>query len=96
MANERDLSERMTLAEAQELLGLPDVFHRMHLPSGETVLGSGQAMDEMKEMYKDAERYRWLCDGNGYFLEEEWLCGQANEKPAADEAIDAERDAKGG
>jgi hypothetical protein len=23
----------------------------------------------------DAERFRWLLDGNGYFMEEEYLCG---------------------
>lgn len=38
---------------------------------------------------KDAERYRWLCDGNGYFLEEQMLCGHSNEKESADAAIDA-------
>lgn len=37
---------------------------------------------------KDAERYQWLCDGNGYYLEEAGLCGHSNEKAEADEAID--------
>lgn len=41
---------------------------------------------------KDAARYRWLCDGNGYFLEEQTLCGHWNEKARADAAIDAEID----
>lgn len=37
---------------------------------------------------KDAARYRWLCDGHGYFMEEEMLCGHGNDKAAADAAID--------
>ncbi|MGY6240585.1 hypothetical protein ACW910_24385 (plasmid) [Burkholderia ambifaria] len=37
----------------------------------------------------DAERYRWLCDGNGYFLEEQAICGYVNDKAEADAAIDA-------
>lgn len=44
---------------------------------------------------KDAERYRWLCDGNGYFMEEESLCGHCNEKEEADKAIDAAMRAQG-
>ncbi|CPF47814.1 hypothetical protein [Burkholderia pseudomallei] len=40
---------------------------------------------------RDAERYRWLCDGNGYFLEEQALCGHWNQKEEADAAIDAVR-----
>jgi len=37
---------------------------------------------------KDAARYRWLCDGNGYFMEQQFLCGHSNDKLAADLAID--------
>ncbi|CAK1286780.1 hypothetical protein NQH47_00270 [Burkholderia pseudomallei] len=44
---------------------------------------------ELQEAKRDAERYRWLCDGNGYFLEEQMLCGHSNEKGRA--AIDATR-----
>lgn len=44
---------------------------------------------ECEKLRKDAERYRWMCDGNGYFLEHEMLCGFENEKAQADAAIDA-------
>ena len=37
----------------------------------------------------DAQRYEWLCDGNGYFMEEEMICGHGNEKARADAAIDS-------
>ena len=43
---------------------------------------------ENELLQKDAARYRWLCDGNGYFMEEEMLCGHGNDKPMADVAID--------
>jgi len=36
----------------------------------------------------DAARYRWLCNGNGYFLEEQGIAGHGEEKDAADRAID--------
>lgn len=39
-------------------------------------------------LQKDADRYRWLCDGNGYFMEEQMLCGHSNEKAEADRQID--------
>lgn len=29
------------------------------------------------DIAKDAERFRWLLNGNGYFLEEEGVCGHA-------------------
>ena len=42
----------------------------------------------------DARRFRWLLEGNGYFLEEEMLCGHAPcsemEKAQCRAAIDAE------
>lgn len=38
----------------------------------------------------DAARYRWIVDGNGYFLEERGLCHVSNEKDEADRAIDEE------
>lgn len=40
------------------------------------------------ELIADALRYQWLCDGNGYFMEEEMLCGHGNDKLQADAAID--------
>ena len=47
--------------------------------------------EEFLPMILDAERYRWLCDGNGYFLEHKTLCGHSNEKILADAAIDSAR-----
>lgn len=38
---------------------------------------------------KDSARYRWLCDGNGYFMEERMLCGYETDKDRADSVIDA-------
>lgn len=43
---------------------------------------------EVEALRTDAERYRWLCDGNGYFMEEEMLCGHSNDKAEADKRID--------
>lgn len=48
------------------------------------------------ELRNDAERYRWICDGHGYFMEEEYLCGHENEKSAADAAIDKRMAKEGG
>lgn len=48
-------------------------------------------LDELEACKADADRYRWLCDGNGYFMEENMLCGHSNEKDAADKEIDAAR-----
>ena len=44
--------------------------------------------DEVEALRRDAGRYRWLCDGNGYFMEEEMLCGHSNDKTEADRQID--------
>ena len=44
---------------------------------------------ERAELKMDAERYRWLCNGNGYFMEENMLCHLSNDKSEADAAIDA-------
>ena len=45
--------------------------------------------DEWRDVFlpviRDAERYAWLRDGNGYFPEENWLTGGEE----MDEAIDA-------
>lgn len=46
------------------------------------------ALEAAREDAEDAARYRWLCDGNGYFMEEAGLCHINNEKPEADAAID--------
>lgn len=48
-----------------------------------------RAEAEAEALRADAERYRWLCDGNGYFMEECYVCGHENEKARADAAIDA-------
>ncbi len=45
-------------------------------------------VQDYPELRKDAERYRWLCDGHGYFMEEAGLCGHSNEKQRADQEID--------
>lgn len=47
------------------------------------------APDVLIELIADAQRYEWLCDGNGYFMEEEMLCGHGNDKARADAAIDS-------
>lgn len=47
-----------------------------------------RAEAELEQYRKDAQRYRWLCDGNGYFMEEQMLCHVGNEKAKADAAID--------
>ena len=44
--------------------------------------------DDVEALRRDAERYRWLCNGNGYFMEEEMLCGHSNDKADADRQID--------
>ena len=54
-------------------------------------------MDEDER--KDAARFRWLLDGNGYFLEEAGLCGhapcspqeQSDARRAIDEAMQEKR-----
>lgn len=46
---------------------------------------------EIIRLDADAARYRWLCDGHGYFMEENMLCGHGDDKDAADKAIDAAR-----
>lgn len=43
---------------------------------------------ELTQCKADAERYRWLCNGNGYFMEENFLCGHDNQKHQADKEID--------
>jgi hypothetical protein len=43
----------------------------------------------LRDAERDAERYRWLCNGNGYFMEENMLCHLSNDKDDADAAIDA-------
>ena len=39
-------------------------------------------MSVNKSIKADAQRFRWLLNGNGYFMEEEMLCGHGpcNEK----------------
>jgi hypothetical protein len=44
-------------------------------------------------MFTDDQRFKWILDGNGYFLEEEALCGNHGfvsdaEKQQARDAID--------
>ena len=46
----------------------------------------------------DAARFRWLLNGNGYFMEEEYLCGPGRnseiDKAEARQKIDAEIEAE--
>jgi len=54
-----------------------------------TLLGEiAQLKADNQSLRKDAERYRFIVDGQGYFLEEQGICGHSNEKAAADAAID--------
>ena len=50
-----------------------------------------------KSIKADAQRMRWILAGNGYFLEEEHLCGcgpcQGDEQDAARRRIDEEMNA---
>ena len=59
----------------------------------------GMTPQQATEVRKDAARMRWLLDGNGYFMEEEMLCGHGSpseeEKNAARAAIDAQMLATG-
>lgn len=34
-----------------------------------------EAARRLKELEADAARFRWLLNGNGYFMEEEGICG---------------------
>lgn len=49
-------------------------------------------MEIDKSIEADAARFRWLLNGNGYFMEEEMLCGHSpceeEEKDGARIAID--------
>lgn len=45
---------------------------------------------------RDAARYRWICDGHGYFLEEQGLCHIDPDKASADAAIDERMAQEGG
>lgn len=63
-------------------------YNRVSFVAGERGEERDQLKTENEALRKDAERYRWLCDGNGYFLEEIGLCGHGNEKSEADKEID--------
>ena len=56
--------------------------------------------NSLEELRKDAERFRWLLNGHGYFMEEEGLCCYApcseREQQAAREEIDRYRLEDGG
>ena len=40
----------------------------------------------------DAKRFRWLLNGNGYFMEENYLCGRDDPSEAEQDAARAEID----
>lgn len=58
------------------------------VPGRDALLAAARIVES--EDAKDAARYRWLCDGHGYFMEENSLCGHGNDKAEADAAIDRE------
>jgi hypothetical protein len=53
-------------------------------------------IEYLSSLLADAKRYRWLCDGNGYFMEESGLCNVKDipEKARADEEIDKAMEAE--
>lgn len=55
---------------AKELLHL-----RMEMKRRDLDVPATPALARAIESIADAERMRWLLDGNGYFMEEEGLCG---------------------
>jgi len=73
----------------QHEIGMTDLMEAAYL--------AGQkSMDDMVIEYKaDAERYRWLCDGNGQFMEERDLGVYGSPKEEADKAIDKYRLSRG-
>ena len=52
-------------------------------------------LNSIAELREDAERFRWLLNGHGYFMEEEDLCGHGpcseREQQAARDEIDKYR-----
>lgn len=86
-ANTHASGIRLELAEQARAESSPEVL------ASERAINA-MLTEENEELREDAERYRWLCNGNGYFLEEEQLCGHFNQKSEADEAIDAARKEK--
>ncbi len=63
-----------------------------HWPSGTNLLTAAQAKDMLThvlgDVLADAERMRWMLAGNGYFMEEEMLCGHG---PCSEEEQDEAR-----
>ncbi len=67
-----------------------------HWPSGTNLLTAQQAKDMLThvlgDVLADADRMRWMLAGNGYFMEEEMLCGHGpcseEEQAAARRKID--------
>ena len=52
---------------------------------GEWVLYEDAAA-RIAELEADAARFRWMLDGNGYFMEEAGLCGYAPDEKEKDRA----------
>ena len=69
------------------LIGM-DRMRELVRQEAERVRGGTSAIDKA-----DAKRFRWLLEGNGYFMEEEWLCGPGRgteeDKDHARRTIDA-------
>jgi len=63
--------------------------------SREAILTHFNAVCDAEEA-KDAERFRWLLSGNGYFIEHERLCGHGpGDEAEAREAIDLAMEEEG-
>lgn len=84
------------MMEKDEAAALCREVHEALVAAGWADIRINRALDALaaddEELRRDAERYRWLCDGRGYFLEERGLCGHGPDKEAADAAIDEEWD----
>lgn len=52
--------KKMTLAEAKELIGLPSMLHRLHLDSGETLIGTLKGVQELQDMASRLEELEGL------------------------------------
>lgn len=74
----------------EELAADPNTFKLRR--AGDEGLRRGGGVDRSERA--DASRFRWLLDGNGYFMEENFLCGHNpndKEKDAARLVIDDEK-----
>lgn len=85
---DRDLHKDAHLEGRATIAALKNA-HAIHLDL-DTEFGDQLTVEELRGLMQDAARYRWLCAGNGYFLEEEGIAGPWTKdgKAEADQAID--------